>query len=231
MNLKKIESYIALLLLLMLIITVHESGHLLAARSIGLDTNEINIGFGIPYLEILSLNFDVGDITFHIKPIMLGGYVVMPEEFENMEFYKKFFVYVAGCAFNIISGILILTILGVINKKTILDSLRESIHFLLSLITIDDLVEKASANQYVNTLRERNMIQLFLINFSVVSFFIAIINLLPIFPLDGGRIIFDSMINVEEINIVIAISIMNYWVIKDRKKILSKIKNLKNKRF
>lgn len=220
LNVKKIKAYVFYFLILTAVIIVHESGHLLAGRSMNLDVNELNVGFGIPYLEMLSLNFNVGEITIHVKPIMLGGYVTLPKEFKNIEFYKKFSVLVAGCVFNIASAILVLTGLGMINKEKFLSSLKKSALFPLSFVTMEDPIERAFGNERIKKIEAKSYSQRLLIAFSVMSIFIAIINLLPIFPLDGGRIIFNSMMNTEEIWTVIMISVLNYYIIKDRKKIV-----------
>lgn len=226
LNIDTIKQYVIFFFTLMLVVTIHESGHLLAGRSMNLDVNELNIGFGIPYLETLSLNFNVGEIIIHVKPIMLGGYVAFPKEFKNIEFYKKFSILIAGSVFNIVSAILVLMGLGMINKEKFLSSLKKSALFPLSFITMDDLITAAYGNERIRKIEEKGYSQRLLIVFSIMSIFIAIINLLPIFPLDGGRIIFNSMINTEEIWTVIMISVLNYYIIKDRKKIVQKIKSL-----
>ena len=230
LNFDKIKPYIIFVFIAILVITIHEFGHLFVSRSVGLNVNEMTVGIGIPYLEILNINFNIGNITIHLKPIIIGGYVTMPDEFESIEFYKKFLIYIAGCIFNTISGILVLIGLGLKNKETPFNSLKKSIYFLLSLITIEDMTNRALNNEYIETLEEGNRIQRFLCLFSTISLVVAIINLLPIFPLDGGRIIFDSMINADKLGIVIMASAINYHIINDRKKIITKIKEYKEKR-
>lgn len=83
-------------------ITLHELGHLLAALSLGLDVNMFSIGFG-PKI----FSFAAWDIEFQLAALPLGGFVELTEEASillglHMSFWQSFYFFSAGVIVNVI---------------------------------------------------------------------------------------------------------------------------------
>ncbi len=98
----------------LLLIFIHEFGHFIAAKAVGVRVNEFAIGFG-PTL----LSKRKGETTYMLKAIPFGGYCAMEGEDEesndqnafcNKAAWKRAVVIVAGAVFNLILGLLIVAI-------------------------------------------------------------------------------------------------------------------------
>jgi regulator of sigma E protease len=99
----------AFLFVLGVLIFVHELGHFLMARRLGVRVLTFSLGFG-PKL----LKFTRGDTEYAISAIPLGGYVKMagenpdearsgrPDEFLSKTKWERFLVYIMGPAMNLL---------------------------------------------------------------------------------------------------------------------------------
>ena len=106
-----------------LLVFIHEAGHYLAARALGLKVTEFFIGLPGP-----SISFKRGDTRFGITCIPLGGYVRIPalegsgpaaelgvmteedrKEYEKIPAWKRIVVLSAGIVTNLIFAIAVLT--------------------------------------------------------------------------------------------------------------------------
>lgn len=95
------------------LILIHETGHLVAAKSFGVKVHEFTIGFG-PRLFRLNR----GGTDYCLRAIPFGGAVVMEDEetgdyeaegsFEKASFPKRFVIIAAGAVMNILLGFVIL---------------------------------------------------------------------------------------------------------------------------
>lgn len=109
----KILYILLAILILLILITVHETGHFLAGKLLGFKINEFSIGFGKH--AIYSRTNKKGE-KFSIRLIPLGGYCAFegedednpnPEAFNNQKPWKRLIVTLAGVVFNFIFGIII----------------------------------------------------------------------------------------------------------------------------
>ncbi len=102
---------------LALLIFVHELGHFLAAKLIGVKVLEFVIGFGPKIVAIKR-----GDTTYGIAPLLIGAYVKMegelslvPEQeatgFEAEPVLRRAFVIACGPLFNWLMTVLLITVL------------------------------------------------------------------------------------------------------------------------
>lgn len=100
-------------------IIVHEFGHLIAAKLCGCGVPVYSVGFGRPILKK-----KIGETIYQIGWIPLGGFCELEGEltqskkktaFTNQQYRNKFFISVAGCVVNIVSGIIV----GLIGIKTL----------------------------------------------------------------------------------------------------------------
>lgn len=109
-------TFLAGLVLLSVLVTIHEFGHFLLARLSGVRVYTFSIGFG-PRVW----GFRVGETDFRISAVPLGGYVRMHGEDPSIElppeaqagsylhqpFYKKFAIAAAGPAFNLVLPVVV----------------------------------------------------------------------------------------------------------------------------
>jgi regulator of sigma E protease len=100
------------ILIFCLLIFVHELGHFISAKAVGIRVNEFALGMG-PLL----FSFKKGDTEYSLRALPIGGYCKMEGEdeeshdaaaFNNRPFPAKVLVVVAGSAMNLIMAILIL---------------------------------------------------------------------------------------------------------------------------
>ena len=108
---------LAFLFVLGVLIFVHELGHFLMARRIGVRVITFSLGFG-PKL----VNFKRGDTEYCISAIPLGGYVKMagenpedsrtgaPDEFLSKGKWQRFQVLIMGPVMNIILAIVVMSV-------------------------------------------------------------------------------------------------------------------------
>ncbi|MBR1761859.1 MAG: site-2 protease family protein [Eubacterium sp.] len=98
-----------------LIIIVHECGHFIAARLMGIRVNEFSIGMGPKVFQ-----FKKGETTYSLRWILFGGYCAMEGEdeesdderaFSNKKVIQRIFVVVAGALMNLVLGFVIVGIM------------------------------------------------------------------------------------------------------------------------
>lgn len=95
---------------LIVIIVLHELGHLFAAKLCKCGVKRFSIGFGKPLFKILFKN-----TSYEIAPILLGGFCQLRDElsysrskyaFTNKTYGQKVFISYAGIVMNVISGLI-----------------------------------------------------------------------------------------------------------------------------
>jgi regulator of sigma E protease len=112
-----VTTLLAFLFVLGVLIFVHELGHFLAARRVGVRVLTFSLGFG-PKL----LKFKKGDTEYCISAVPLGGYVKMagespedprsgaPDEFMSKSKWERFQILIMGPAMNILLAVVVLAI-------------------------------------------------------------------------------------------------------------------------
>ena len=108
---------LAFLFVLGVLIFVHELGHFLAARRLGVRVLTFSLGFG-PKL----LKFQRGDTEYCVSAVPLGGYVKMagespedprsgqPDEFLSKTKWERFQILIMGPVMNIVLAVVVLAI-------------------------------------------------------------------------------------------------------------------------
>ena len=107
-------SIIIMILLLSFLVLVHEAGHFLAARELGIKVSKF--GFGLPIGPTL-WSKKVGDVDVVVHAFLLGGYVSFPDDekdskeqvapedrFMNKPVWQRMIVISAGVIANIITA-------------------------------------------------------------------------------------------------------------------------------
>ena len=98
-----------------LIIIIHEGGHFVAARLMGIKVNEFSVGMGPKVFQ-----FKKGETTYSLRWILFGGYCAMEGEdedsddkraFSNKKVIQRIFVVVAGALMNLVLGFIIVAII------------------------------------------------------------------------------------------------------------------------
>lgn len=195
-----ILTIIKTLIMLGILVIIHEGGHFIVAKLCKVRVNEFSIGFG---KQLWSKQ--KGETKYSIRLIPLGGYVSMEGEeepsseegsFSKAGILKKFAIVSAGAIVNIIFGILVyfLLITFIYDIKIALSStvnflgmLGESIKMLFTGgTTVEDLAGPVGIATIVS---QTSGFTDFVYLLSVISLSLGITNLIPIPPLDGGKLL------------------------------------------
>jgi regulator of sigma E protease len=193
-------SYALILLVIGFLITLHEFGHLVAARVCGIPVERFSVGFG-PKLW----TFSNRGTSYWLSAVPLGGYVLPgldESEFQALPVTRRILFALGGPAANAASGFVcllafnlatmesgFLTILRVSASKFAELSLQllgaipglfanpENISGFLGII-------KYGGDHFGSTILGLLMFE------AILNINLAVLNLLPIPPLDGARVVF-----------------------------------------
>ncbi len=121
------------IILFLILIVIHEFGHFIAAKLLGVRVNEFAVGFG-PKL----FGWGKGETKYAINLVPLGGYCAMEGEDEgssderafcNKKPWRRFLIVVMGAVFNLILGLILVAVILIPDKRfttTTVDSFREN---------------------------------------------------------------------------------------------------------
>lgn len=113
--------YIIAILLFLVLIIIHEFGHFIAAKLLGVRVNEFAVGFG-PKL----LKWGKKETKYAINLIPFGGYCAMEGEDEasgdarafcNKAAWRRFLIVIMGATFNLILGLVLVAITLIPQKR------------------------------------------------------------------------------------------------------------------
>jgi regulator of sigma E protease len=193
-------SYLLIFCTVSLLIILHELGHLLAAKKMGIPIARFSVGLG-PKVW----GFRIGETEYWLSMIPCGGYV-MPalkdeEAFNKIPLMSRILFSLAGPAANILGAFLCLALLNIVQLGLSVNSviylpleqiwqmaiqIGAAVPLLFSqpenLSGIVGIVAAGGAHVGLNFVK--------LLQFSVLlNLNLAVLNLLPILPLDGGKIV------------------------------------------
>ncbi len=106
--------YVLAVLMFIVLIVIHEFGHFIAAKLMGVRVNEFAVGFG-PKL----FKRKWGETTYAVNLIPLGGYCAMEGEDEESaderafcrkKAWRRFIIVIAGAVFNLLLGFILVAI-------------------------------------------------------------------------------------------------------------------------
>ncbi len=107
--------YLVAVAVFLILIIIHEFGHFIAAKAVGVRVNEFAVGFG-PKLFSKRL----GETVYSVNLVPLGGYCAMEGEEEasgdirafcNKSAWKRFVIVVMGAVFNLLFGLILIAII------------------------------------------------------------------------------------------------------------------------
>lgn len=116
----------------LLVILIHEFGHFIIAKKVGIKVNEFSIGMGPSIFSKES-----GETKYSLRALPLGGYVAMegedeesydPRSFNNASVGKRLAVILAGAIMNFILALVILFIIGLFrgNQTNVVGNILEN---------------------------------------------------------------------------------------------------------
>lgn len=106
---------LAAILIFGVLIALHELGHFMAAKACGVQVNEFSIGMGPALFQRKK-----GETEYSLRILPIGGYCAMegededssnPRALNRQSYWKQALIFVAGSAFNFLTGFLILLVL------------------------------------------------------------------------------------------------------------------------
>ena len=180
---------LVLFLLLYLSVFLHELGHFLAARRLGLTPSLLAVG-APPWL----LRRSVRGIPLALGLLPLGGGVVIEkeEDLDRLPLFQVMGIFLAGPMVSLVLGLLTFILLGLVQGDIVgifgrlLGALREV-----------DLFQDASFRDSIAASRiafqKLPPVQAVLLLFGLLNLGNALFNLLPLPPLDGGAALFFGL--------------------------------------
>jgi regulator of sigma E protease len=196
-------AYVAIAVVLGGLIAIHELGHLLAAKLCGIPVRRFSIGFGPPLVSIRR-----GETEYRLSLIPLGGYVLpaLDEgQLEDLPLHKSVTFALGGPVANLVLTYLGLALFAFLRPGA---SLLAAISLALTeLVAQVRLTAQAFATLLTGQADVMGVVGIValggsrfgstfsgLVTFAIVlSLNLAVFNLLPVPPLDGGRIVFSSL--------------------------------------
>ncbi len=106
--------YLVAIALFLLLVIIHEFGHFIAAKAVGVRVNEFAVGFG-PKL----FKKKIGETVYALNLVPLGGYCAMEGEDEDSDderafckksAWRRFVIVVMGATFNLLLGLVLISI-------------------------------------------------------------------------------------------------------------------------
>jgi regulator of sigma E protease len=197
-------SYLATIFLIGLLIFVHELGHLLAAQCVGIPVARFSIGFG-PVLWRRTFR----SVEYCLSLVPLGGYV-MPKcddeaEFTRIPVARRVVMWLGGPLANILLAVPLVALLNYLAGgfswygqfvEPWLQVARQSADFVAMLGVLlthpDHLSGIVGIVAIGRTVIDSGLASA--LKFAVLlNLNLAVFNLLPIPPLDGGKIVFSLL--------------------------------------
>lgn len=142
----------------LVLIIIHEFGHFIAAKLLGVRVNEFAVGFG-PKLFSKKL----GETNYAFNLVPLGGYCAMEGEDESSEDsrafcnkkpWRRFLIVIMGAVFNLLLGLIIVAVILAPSKaftSTVIAEFEENAQSQSSGLEIDDKITEVDGRKIFTT--------------------------------------------------------------------------------
>lgn len=179
-------TYVVVAALLGLLVFVHELGHFLAAKAVGIPVARFSLGIG-PVL----VSRTVGGVRYCLSAVPFGGYV-LPDLRDEAAYLalplgKRLIFSLAGPLANILFALAVKplalcwkTLAGMVAGLGALFSRPEQLSGVVGIV--------AEGSRFAGSDLTRHAILA-----AHLSLSLAVFNLLPLPPLDGGKMVFDTL--------------------------------------
>jgi len=194
-------SYLIVFFLIGLLIFAHEIGHYLAARATGIRVERVSFGIGSPLWSVR-----IGPTEYRISTLPLGGYVLPADATYFAEPPGKRLLFALGgpvanlAVTFVLMAIFNVWVYGISIEAVLVAPVRQTIEAVELVVHALPAVLSGSATAIgpVGVLSEGGRFvgssSLLALQFAaVMSVNLAILNLLPVPPLDGGRIVLCAL--------------------------------------
>jgi regulator of sigma E protease len=212
-------SIFAFLFVFTIVVLVHEFGHFITARRLGINAYEFSIGF--PFSPKIATLFKHKETEFTLRLLPLGGFVRFSKdeesdeslEFLNEERWKRGIIISAGSIFNIIFAFLLVLIAYIFEKHLpFFDSIIASLKTIWVVLigTVQLIINLFSGNGSMDSLSgpigiavmagkaaDAGFINLLYFT-GILSLSLGILNLLPLPALDGGHLIILTIESIKK---------------------------------
>ncbi len=150
--------YLIAILLFLVLIVIHEFGHFIAAKLMGVRVNEFAVGFGP---KLFSKKW--GETKYALNLIPLGGYCTMEGEDEEStderafcrkKPWRRFIIVVMGAVFNLLLGLIIVAIILAPSKaftSTVIAEFDENATSNQTGLMVDDKIIEADGRKIFTT--------------------------------------------------------------------------------
>jgi regulator of sigma E protease len=178
-------SYLLIFCTISLLIILHELGHFLVAKKVGIPIGRFSVGLG-PKVW----GFKRGETEYWLSLIPCGGYV-MPaldeEAFDKIPLKSRILFALGGPAANILGAFLCLSLMNVVEVGFSVDS--------VIYLPVEQICQMAMQigtaipSLFSQPENLSSIVGVVAAGGAHVGLSLAVLNLLPILPLDGGKIV------------------------------------------
>lgn len=192
--------YLCVVLIISLIVLVHESGHLLAARLVSIPVKTFSIGFG-PRLA----GFNRRGIDYRLSLIPLGGYIepviATEEELYAIPLFRRVIFTLGGVAANILFAMVMLWVYGMFSRDLpLIPALfwagESAVFFMQQMVAAFPALftDSSGLAGIIGIVRQGGSFldggHFMMFSFAgILSLNLAVVNLLPLPVLDGGKVL------------------------------------------
>jgi regulator of sigma E protease len=197
-------NYLVIVLLIGVIILIHEAGHLLAAKWGKLPVKTFSVGFG-PRIG----GRQWGDTEYRLSAIPVGGYVLPaieePEEYFRLSLRSRILFSLGGPLANFLAALACLFILDVAAVgfrfpavlffpfRQLADLTGQILLVIPSLFQHPDQLSGVVGIVAAGGQQTALGLSKILTWAALLNINLALLNLLPLMPLDGGKIVMDIL--------------------------------------
>ena len=150
--------YLIAILLFVVLIVIHEFGHFIAAKLLGVRVNEFAVGFG-PKL----FSHQGKETKYSVNLIPFGGYCAMEGQDEessdgrafcNKKPWRRFLIVAMGAIFNLLLGLIIIAIILAPSKaftSTVIAEFEEGANSKATGLAVDDKILEVDGRKIYST--------------------------------------------------------------------------------